>query len=76
MEKWKKNIIIEGKILVLTGMHIGGGIETVKIGGTDSPVAKTFIEYRKIRKEVPYIPGSSLKGQNTLYKPRNRLTLL
>ncbi|MGP6240390.1 type III-A CRISPR-associated RAMP protein Csm3 [Cuniculiplasma sp. SKW4] len=60
---FKKNIIYSGKIRVLTGLHIGGGNETVKIGGTDNSVAKTIIWEKGKKLEVPYIPGSSLKGK-------------
>lgn len=63
MEAWKKNIIVSGEIVVITGLHIGGGTETVKIGGTDSPVAKTVVKVGGRQREVPYIPGSSLKGK-------------
>ena len=48
--------IIQGEIIVKTGMHIGGMKETFQIGGSDSPVIKT-------KKGIPYIPGSSLKGK-------------
>lgn len=47
---------IEGKLIVKTGMHIGGMKETFQIGGSDSPVIKT-------KNGMPYIPGSSLKGK-------------
>jgi|YelNatPaOPRAMG01_1025707.scaffolds.fasta_scaffold03361_6 CRISPR-associated protein Csm3 len=86
MEKWKANIVITGKIIVLTGLHIGGGTETVKIGGTDSPVAKTRMQAGKRKFDVPYIPGSSLKGkmrsmlrafyQESGLKPGNRALLI
>lgn len=48
---------ISGFIHLLTGMRIGGGKETVEIGGIDNPVIKNpYTQY-------PYIPGSSLKGK-------------
>ncbi len=51
------NVIIKGKIEVLTGLHIGGSKEKIEIGGVDSPVIRDpFTDY-------PYIPGSSLKGK-------------
>ena len=51
------NIILRGKIEVLTGLHIGGSKEKLEIGGVDSPVIREpFTQY-------PYIPGSSLKGK-------------
>ena len=48
---------IEGKIEVLTGLHIGGSATIIEIGGKDNPVIK-----HPITKE-PYIPGSSIKGK-------------
>lgn len=54
--QFKKNLLIYGKIRVLTGIHIGGNKAELKIGGTDNPVI-TDPEGR------PYIPGSSLKGK-------------
>ena len=51
------NIILRGKIKVLTGLHIGGSKDKFEIGGVDNPVIRdTFTKY-------PYIPGSSLKGK-------------
>lgn len=48
-------------IEVLTGLHIGGSKENIEIGGIDNIVIKlhSYKEYR----DVPYIPGSSLKGK-------------
>lgn len=54
--QFKENLIIYGKIRLLTGLHIGGNKAELKIGGTDNPVI-TDPEGR------PYIPGSSLKGK-------------
>ncbi|MDI9529531.1 MAG: type III-A CRISPR-associated RAMP protein Csm3 [Candidatus Cloacimonadota bacterium] len=51
------NVIFSGKILLLSGLHIGGSDSGVKIGGIDSPVIKNPIS------GLPYIPGSSLKGK-------------
>lgn len=45
------------QINLLTGMHIGGAKESVKIGGIDNPVIRNPIT------NMPYIPGSSLKGR-------------
>jgi len=51
------NIILRGKIKVLTGLHIGGSKDKFEIGGVDNPVIRDpFTKY-------PYIPGSSLKGK-------------
>ncbi|MGC9123701.1 MAG: type III-A CRISPR-associated RAMP protein Csm3 [Thermoplasmata archaeon] len=69
MNKIQKNLIIKWKIEILTGLHIGGIKEGVKIGGMDNPVIKTFVKYKKndndkgIQIELPYIPGSSIKGK-------------
>jgi len=46
-----------GKIELLSGLHIGGGDDTMKIGGIDNGVVKD------INTDKPYIPGSSLKGK-------------
>jgi len=48
--------IIQGKIKVLTGLHIGGPTTGLNIGGVDNIVIKDA-------KGKPYIPGSSLKGK-------------
>ncbi len=62
-ELFKKNIIMKLEIESLTGLHIGGSSEGLKIGGSDSPVIMTEIEYNGHKITVPYIPGSSLKGK-------------
>jgi CRISPR-associated protein Csm3 len=48
---------IEGKIMVKTGLHIGGSSNIIEIGGMDNPVIKNPLT------NEPYIPGSSLKGK-------------
>jgi len=50
-------VYIEGKITLDTGLHIGGAQESMQIGGVDSPFIKDSA------KNLPYIPGSSLKGK-------------
>lgn len=50
-------LAIEGKIKLLTGLHIGAGNDQIEIGGVDNPVVRD-----PITKE-PYIPGSSIKGK-------------
>lgn len=55
--KFVKNIILKGKVEVLTGLHIGGSKDKLEIGGVDSPVV------RNPKTNYPYIPGSSLKGK-------------
>lgn len=49
--------MVEGKIELLSGLHIGGGDMEMHIGGTDNPVIKNPVT------NEPYIPGSSLKGK-------------
>jgi CRISPR-associated protein Csm3 len=48
---------ITGKIVLVTGLHIGAGNEEVHIGGIDNSVIK------HPHTQQPYIPGSSLKGK-------------
>ncbi len=48
---------ITGKILIKTGLHIGGNVDVIEIQGVDNPVIK-----HPLSKE-PYIPGSSIKGK-------------
>ena len=49
--------ILECKITLKSGLHIGSGNMEMHIGGTDSPVIKHPHTLE------PYIPGSSLKGK-------------
>lgn len=53
-----KKIKITGKLLVKTGLHIGGNSDNVEIGGIDNPVIKLAFKNNQ-----PYIPGSSLRGK-------------
>jgi len=55
--KLEKTISIKGQIECITGLHIGGSVEAIEIGGIDNPVIKHPITGE------PYIPGSSLKGK-------------
>jgi CRISPR-associated protein Csm3 len=50
-------ILIGGNIVLKTGLHIGGSQESMQIGGVDLPVI------RDTGNNLPYIPGSSLKGK-------------
>ncbi len=50
-------IKLTGTVELLSGLHIGGGDDTMKIGGIDNQVIKD------INTDKPYIPGSSLKGK-------------
>jgi CRISPR-associated protein Csm3 len=52
-----KIIKLTGNIELLSGLHIGGGDDTMKIGGIDNGVIKD------INTNKPYVPGSSLKGK-------------
>ncbi len=53
----QKIITITGKIVLKTGLHIGGSKDDIEIGGIDNPVIKHPLT------NEPYIPGSSLKGK-------------
>ncbi|RLB07162.1 MAG: type III-A CRISPR-associated RAMP protein Csm3 [Deltaproteobacteria bacterium] len=48
---------IKGKIILMSGLHIGAGDTEMKIGGTDNTVIKHPHTLE------PYIPGSSIKGK-------------
>lgn len=48
---------ISGKIKIITGIHIGGSKEFSAIGAVDSPVMRDSYT------NMPFIPGSSLKGK-------------
>ena len=56
-----KIIKLKGKIELISGMHIGGGDDTMKIGGVDKEVIKVYD--KTLKREVPYIPATSLKGK-------------
>ncbi|MEM5807153.1 MAG: type III-A CRISPR-associated RAMP protein Csm3 [Candidatus Aenigmatarchaeota archaeon] len=51
------NIILKGKLITVTPLHIGGSKDKFEIGGVDNPVIKDPVT------NYPYIPGSSLKGK-------------
>lgn len=55
--KLEKKIIYTGTIELMTGLHIGGTNAALNIGGPDKFVVRNPIT------NVPYIPGSSLKGK-------------
>lgn len=55
--KLQKKIIYTGTITVHTGLHIGGTNASLNIGGPDKFVVRNPIN------NIPYIPGSSLKGK-------------
>lgn len=54
---FKKNYIIKGEIVCKTGLHIGGSNDNIDIGGTDTVVIRDSVT------DLPFIPGSSLKGK-------------
>ncbi|UOO81241.1 type III-A CRISPR-associated RAMP protein Csm3 [Uruburuella testudinis] len=53
----KKIDILEAKLVLQTGLHIGAGDSEIHIGGIDNSVIKHPVSGE------PYIPGSSLKGK-------------
>ena len=55
--KLLKTILFKGTLEVVTGLHIGGSIEAIEIGGIDNPIIKHPVT------QEPYVPGSSLKGK-------------
>jgi len=55
--KLTKKIIFTGSIILKTGLHIGGTNAALNIGGPDKFVVRNPIN------NIPYIPGSSLKGK-------------
>ncbi len=59
-------VLIESKLNVLTGMHIGGSEAFSAIGAIDSPVIYDQIS------GLPIIPGSSLKGKLRTLLVRNQ----
>lgn len=58
MKKLIKKIKISGTLEIVTGLHIGGNSDSVKIGGIDRLVIRS-----PFKDNQPYIPGSSLKGK-------------
>nr|6XN3_F Chain F, CRISPR-associated protein Csm3 [Lactococcus lactis subsp. lactis]6XN3_G Chain G, CRISPR-associated protein Csm3 [Lactococcus lactis subsp. lactis]6XN3_H Chain H, CRISPR-associated protein Csm3 [Lactococcus lactis subsp. lactis]6XN3_I Chain I, CRISPR-associated protein Csm3 [Lactococcus lactis subsp. lactis]6XN4_F Chain F, CRISPR-associated protein Csm3 [Lactococcus lactis subsp. lactis]6XN4_G Chain G, CRISPR-associated protein Csm3 [Lactococcus lactis subsp. lactis]6XN4_H Chain H, len=50
-------LVIEGTIVLKTGMHIGGSSDFSAIGAVASPVVRDTLT------RLPLIPGSSLKGK-------------
>jgi CRISPR-associated protein Csm3 len=55
--KLEKKIVYAGYITLKTGLHIGGTNAALNIGGPDKFVVRNPIN------NIPYIPGSSLKGK-------------
>lgn len=52
-----KKVLYTGTITLKTGLHIGGTNAALNIGGPDKFVVRNPIN------NIPYIPGSSLKGK-------------
>ena len=52
-----ENYVIKGNIVCETGLHIGGSSDNIDIGGSDNVVIRDSIT------NLPYIPGSSIKGK-------------
>lgn len=60
---FKENYIINGKIICETGLHIGGSNDNIDIGGSDNVIIRDVVS------DLPFIPGSSLKGKlRSLYE--------
>jgi CRISPR-associated protein Csm3 len=57
MLMFKENYIINGKIILETGLHVGDSKDSIEIGVIDNPIIRDRIS------GLPYIPGSSLKGK-------------
>jgi len=55
--KLVKKIKFSTELEIITGLHIGDSSDNVEIGGIDNPVIRRTLD------NVPYIPGSSLKGK-------------
>lgn len=56
MARLVKKIIYTGQIQLITGLHIGSN-KTMSIGGPDKFIVRNPLN------NIPYIPGSSLKGK-------------
>lgn len=52
-----ENYLIKGIISCETGLHIGNSSDNIDIGGSDKPIIRDSIT------NLPFIPGSSLKGK-------------
>jgi CRISPR-associated protein Csm3 len=55
--KLTKKIVYTGTITLKTGLHVGGTNAALNIGGPDKFVVRNPLT------NIPYIPGSSLKGK-------------
>jgi CRISPR-associated protein Csm3 len=55
--KLLKKLVYTGTLTLKTGLHIGGTNDALNIGGPDQFVVRNPLS------NIPYIPGSSLKGK-------------
>ena len=55
--QFQANFLLKGTISCETGLHIGGTSEGIEIGGLEN------IVIRDPKTDLPFIPGSSLKGK-------------
>ncbi|RLC96211.1 MAG: type III-A CRISPR-associated RAMP protein Csm3 [Chloroflexi bacterium] len=55
--KLKHYVTVSGTLKCRTGTRIGGSKEDLEIGGMDNPILRDPVD------NLPYIPGSSLKGK-------------
>lgn len=56
-DMFKENFVIKGKLVCETGLHIGGANNAINIGGADNILIRDSVS------DLPFIPGSSLKGK-------------
>lgn len=54
---FKENLVVTGKLVCETGLHVGEAKESIEIGGIEN------IIIRDATSDLPLIPGSSLKGK-------------
>jgi len=55
--RFRGKYVLKGQLACVTGLHIGGTAEGIEIGGVDNAIIRDPLT------ELPYIPGSSLKGK-------------
>lgn len=58
-DKLNRKIFLRGKVVVESGLHVGGADNSLDIGGERNPV----IRIHRNGFDEPYIPGSSIKGK-------------
>lgn len=64
----KGKLIIHAKLMVKTGLHIGGSSDFAPIGAVDSPFIRDALTHQ------PMIPGSSIKGKMRTLLSKVRVT--